>query len=272
MNPTIAVALITAMSTLGGVALTGTIAFLTNRMQLRVQREIAELNLRDQNVKAKREIRRDAYVQFLNQVVRIYDKLETVWDNEEKSPAAEPFTELADPLIKEIESLRAPLNLVHLEGPHNVSIAAVDVLSKLHLSLNLMIVASLKGSSTSEPEASAISTAELHRSARRNILDAQKHFIRHAHAALEVATEPSTSTKRSATIRDQRRTRCQAMDTARAAAHVRFRALRRGRAHREDLRSSRPQGSDDDGDGLPAPDTACCPRRRGGDGQDLPRR
>ena len=73
MNATVAVSLITGLSALFGAAITGCLALLTGRAQLRAQLKNTELERNEQHAKDAREIRRDAYLGFMGMLTQIDD-------------------------------------------------------------------------------------------------------------------------------------------------------------------------------------------------------
>jgi hypothetical protein len=117
MNATIAVALITALSTLAGVTLSGIMAFLVSKSQNKVQKALASSAQEEQYIRDVCQIRRDCYVQFLNEVSLIEHELEKCWL---KSAPTADIAIMNDPTS--IAGKLDPLfNLVTLEGPDDVA-------------------------------------------------------------------------------------------------------------------------------------------------------
>lgn len=114
MNATVAVALITALSTLAAVGISGTIALLVNRSQAKTQ------HMRD-----KRQIRRDAYMQFLNQASIAEYELEKCWTSD--IPANATPNRFINEAFTAIAKLDSMLNIVALEGPNSVEDASRDL-------------------------------------------------------------------------------------------------------------------------------------------------
>jgi hypothetical protein len=118
VSSNVAVALVTALATLGGVAVTGTITVLTSRLQIR-----------DQNAKERRQLRRDTYVAFLNESTLLDSKLQEFWEQAMRSaPQLEELSAMVkDGISKMLKPMDGQLTLVTLEGPDNVAEAARDL-------------------------------------------------------------------------------------------------------------------------------------------------
>src|SRR5207247_10539595 len=97
--------------------ISGYIAFLVSRTHSTTELAIAKDNRIDQQLKERRQIRRDAYVQFLNQANTVDQCLGDCWHGMLSSAA---LTRVSDDLQSEktgLEYLRRLGNLVALEGP-----------------------------------------------------------------------------------------------------------------------------------------------------------
>ncbi|WP_329616547.1 hypothetical protein OG244_28890 [Streptomyces brevispora] len=130
MQNTIAVALITSISTLTGGALTGLVAVWVNRMQLNSARFSADLDRVEQRMSRHRELRRDSYIEFLGHWGKVEDLLVTLW--RQPSPPAEMVASLRDyrdysEAENAIYEWRDAMNLVVLEGPEEVGILALEI-------------------------------------------------------------------------------------------------------------------------------------------------
>ncbi|SFB40055.1 hypothetical protein SAMN05216266_11042 [Amycolatopsis marina] len=79
MNATVAVALITSLSTLAAAALTGMVSAWSNGRQLRHQRLLAREQQAEERGAQRRELRREAYQQFLSQADAAYRVLDEGW-------------------------------------------------------------------------------------------------------------------------------------------------------------------------------------------------
>ncbi|MGC4856372.1 hypothetical protein ACLQ24_24085 [Micromonospora sp. DT4] len=79
MQDTVAVALITSLSTLAAAALTGLIAARSTRRQLAHQLTIAQQESADRSAARREELRRDAYVGFLGACDAAYRRLDRRW-------------------------------------------------------------------------------------------------------------------------------------------------------------------------------------------------
>src|ERR1700751_3548207 len=80
MSTTVAVTLITALSTLTGASISGYVAYLVSRTQGYTQIELAKDQMIEQRMTAKRQTQRDAYLQFLNQVRESELLLDNLWE------------------------------------------------------------------------------------------------------------------------------------------------------------------------------------------------
>lgn len=185
MNTTVAVALITALSTLSGAATTGYLGLLASRAQLRAQQKSAELERGEHRAKDVREIRRDVYMSFMNQLTRI-DQLfdRDLWirtgfgDNGAISPGEIMYTATAM-----TQQLAAQLDLVRLEGPHHVSEAALKLYSGLEKEMmRLMVLSSQEGKEVIKSRDEMYALWKKASVARE---EAKAEFIRVASEALE---------------------------------------------------------------------------------------
>jgi hypothetical protein len=126
VSTTIAVSLITAVSTLAGASISGYIAFLISRTQSNAQSAIAKSQQLEQRSTERRQIRRDAYLQFLNQLGTTEQVLESLWLSEPPDDIAtvNDFVQAARNAVSE---LRRTTNLVVLEGPPEVAHIAQEL-------------------------------------------------------------------------------------------------------------------------------------------------
>ncbi|MGW3145647.1 hypothetical protein ACWDG1_13395 [Streptomyces sp. NPDC001177] len=120
MKDTVAVALITAISTLSAGAVTGGFAFWGTRRQAKGQARQAREDRVEQRLMRHREVRRDAYVRFLDLAVQVEQHMSSLW--------LEPPSSLASNHIERMIELTAQLwkalPTVLLEGPPAVAEAA----------------------------------------------------------------------------------------------------------------------------------------------------
>jgi hypothetical protein len=189
VNLTIAVALITTASALGAVVITGVITFVTNRMQIKGQQELAKINLRDQHAKDRRQLRREAYVQFLNQVTIASNKLNAL-SRVNDLPETDLSSEFYSPITDELNSLLTHLNLIRLEGPSHVSTAAEDLFFRIKVEFTSIVTRNLGDLEDDALAALGELSKKAYRNATRQTAKAQHHFIHLAQAALEIADEP----------------------------------------------------------------------------------
>src|SRR5690348_3795759 len=121
MSTTVSIALITSISTLAGAGISGLIAFLIDRARSGTQLALANSSRVDEHLKERRQIRRDVYVQFLNQVSTVEEALEVGWRSKSPPDFADAPTLIA-PVTAELDKLQRLANLVILEGPNEVAI------------------------------------------------------------------------------------------------------------------------------------------------------
>lgn len=132
MNSTVAIALITSISTLAGASISGYITFLVSRTQGKNQLLLANTERMDQQLSAKRQIRRDAYVQYLNQLGKVEREFEIAWRS---TPPGEPttLTDFIAPINAELNTLKQIADIVLLEGSTRASQATMKLQAKLTL-------------------------------------------------------------------------------------------------------------------------------------------
>jgi hypothetical protein len=127
MSTTIAVTLITALSTLAGVSISGYIALRISHSQGKTQITLNQSQLLEQRVIERRQIRRDAYVQFFNQLGVTEQVFASIWMS---SPSISDVDDLKSQLTKMTNSandLQRASNLVTLEGPREVGLLAIEM-------------------------------------------------------------------------------------------------------------------------------------------------
>jgi hypothetical protein len=120
------------MSTLAGVGVSGYIAFLVSRTQGKTQTAIAQGQQLEQRSMERRQIRRDAYLQFLNQLGVTEQVLENLWQSNPPSNPDE-VRGFVQPGLDATSELRRVTNVVILEGPARVSTLAMALATWLTL-------------------------------------------------------------------------------------------------------------------------------------------
>lgn len=118
MNDAVAVGLITSVSTLIAVGLTGGVSVWISRGQLRHQAALSALEHTERRATRHREVRRDAYVHFLARADEAYRRLDERWT---AAPPEEPEPTRADPVYRALRALDEAHNGVLLEGPDDVA-------------------------------------------------------------------------------------------------------------------------------------------------------
>ncbi|MFF3499200.1 hypothetical protein [Streptomyces sp. NPDC003247] len=162
MNDTVAVALVTSLSTLTAAALAGSISAWTTSRQLRHQALLAGEERAEQRANAYRDMRRESYERFLSQADAAYRVLDSGW-------MARPFTE--PPHWEAGFTARRELDeayiRVRLVGPEQVAeLGAVLVRS---IGKEFRLHARIVGSRPDAPDCAA----ELDPSARAQALNAR---------------------------------------------------------------------------------------------------
>ncbi|MEV0688766.1 hypothetical protein [Streptomyces sp. NPDC050388] len=120
MNDTVAVALITALSTLSAGAVTGGFAFWGTRRQAKEQAQQAREDRSEQRAAWHRDVRRDAYVRFLDLAVQVDQHMSFIW----MEPGPSITAEKIEHMIELTSQLWKALPAVLLEGPPAVAEAA----------------------------------------------------------------------------------------------------------------------------------------------------
>ncbi|MGW3888298.1 hypothetical protein ACWD69_06395 [Micromonospora chokoriensis] len=127
MQDTVAVALITSLSTLAAAGLTGLVGALSTRRQLAHQLTIARQEGVERRATRRDELRRDAYVGFLSACDQAYRQLDRRWL---EAGGSEPVPGY-DEAYAAMRAVDEAYNLVLLEGPAEVDSVARSVLTSL---------------------------------------------------------------------------------------------------------------------------------------------
>ncbi|MEU7843437.1 hypothetical protein AB0B39_21060 [Micromonospora sp. NPDC049114] len=127
MQDTVAVALITSLSTLGAAALTGLIGALSTRRQLAHQLTVARQESADRWATRRDELRRDAYIGFLGACDAAYRRLDRRW----VEPGPDAVRPGYDETYAAMRAVDEAYNLVLVEGPADVASAGRSVLASL---------------------------------------------------------------------------------------------------------------------------------------------
>ncbi|MDG4783019.1 hypothetical protein O7614_25470 [Micromonospora sp. WMMD961] len=129
MQDTVAVALITSLSTLAAAGLTGLVGALSTRRQLAHQLTVARQESVERRATRRDELRRDAYVGFLSACDQAYRQLDRRWL---EAGGSEPVPGY-DEAYAAMRAVDEAYNLVLLEGPAAVDSVARSVLTSLTL-------------------------------------------------------------------------------------------------------------------------------------------
>ncbi|WP_410811187.1 hypothetical protein [Micromonospora sp. 067-2] len=127
MQDTVAVALITSLSTLAAAALTGLVGALSTRRQLTHQLSAARQDDAERRATRREELRRDAYVGLLSACDQAYRRLDRRWV---EVGAQEPAPGYDESYVA-MRAVDEAYNLVLLEGPEEVGSAARSVLASI---------------------------------------------------------------------------------------------------------------------------------------------
>ncbi|MEU5964397.1 hypothetical protein ABZ777_24600 [Micromonospora parva] len=127
MQDTVAVALITSLSTLAAATLTGLVGALSTRRQLAHQLTVARQESVERWATRRDELRRDAYVGFLSACDQAYRQLDRRW----LEPGGGEPVPGYDEAYAAMRAVDEAYNLVLLEGPAEVAAVGRAVLTSL---------------------------------------------------------------------------------------------------------------------------------------------
>ncbi|GAB3942324.1 hypothetical protein [Micromonospora vulcania] len=127
MQDTVAVALITSLSTLAAAALTGLVGALSTRRQLAHQLAVAGQEATERRSTRRDELRREAYVGFLGACDQAYRSLDRRWV---EAGGDEPPSGY-DETYAAMRAVDEAYNLVLLQGPAQVAAAGRSVLTSV---------------------------------------------------------------------------------------------------------------------------------------------
>ncbi|WP_433311449.1 hypothetical protein ACQP0U_24940 [Micromonospora sp. CA-269861] len=127
MQDTVAVALITSLSTLAAAALTGLVGALSTRRQLAHQLTVARQESVERRATRRDELRRDAYVGFLSACDQAYRQLDRRWLDAGGGGPVPGY----DEAYATMRAVDEAYNLVLLEGPAEIAVAGRAVLTSL---------------------------------------------------------------------------------------------------------------------------------------------
>ncbi|MEU7102803.1 hypothetical protein AB0A66_31345 [Streptomyces longwoodensis] len=117
MNDVVAVALITAVSTVAAGGLAAAFSYKAALTQTRSQREQAREGLIEERAVRHREVRRDVYVRFLNQLLDAHHFIDQLWMEPLPSPAEPALRQLTE----HVDQLWKTMHIIELEGPPDVA-------------------------------------------------------------------------------------------------------------------------------------------------------
>lgn len=188
MDTTIIVTLIAALSTLAGASVSGYIAFRVSRSQGDTQVTINRSQLSENRAMEMRQIRRDAYVQFLNRL----GETEQVFDRTWMSYPPQAENELDNFMLAPMNAasdLRQARNLVTLEGPHGIGGMAIAI--SVQFQEECLVIAANASQAPKDKQLAASATEAF--TAVRHQRDARKIlFIKAAQEDLNEVISPVT--------------------------------------------------------------------------------
>jgi hypothetical protein len=121
MDITVAVALITAGSTLVGGLTASVTAISVQRKQIEGQKTLARLQLLDERETRRNDMRREIYIQVLNEFDKISDLLSKCWMEEPPVGFDEEVAASMIAVDDGIRSFESAMNAVSIEGPVSVA-------------------------------------------------------------------------------------------------------------------------------------------------------
>ncbi|MFF1656195.1 hypothetical protein [Streptomyces sp. NPDC058255] len=123
MNDVVAVALITAVSTVTAGGLAGVFTYRAALAQARSQMEQSREGRLEERLARHREVRRDVYVRFLDQLSDAHNFMDQLW--------MEPLPSSAEPAVRQLteraDQLWKTMHIIDLEGPPDVAAAARSI-------------------------------------------------------------------------------------------------------------------------------------------------
>ncbi|MGC4893824.1 hypothetical protein [Micromonospora sp. DT31] len=128
MKDTVAVALVTSLSTLAAASITGLIGVGASRLQVASQLATAREERAEQRATLTAQLRRDAYVGFLSACDRAYRRLDGHWQQGNH----EAIRKIRSETYQALRSLDEAYNIVLLEGPGEVARAAQSVTASVN--------------------------------------------------------------------------------------------------------------------------------------------
>ncbi len=123
VQDTVAVALVTSVSTLAAASISGLIGVWASRRQVAGQLAAAREERSEQRATSTAQLRRDSYVGFLSACDRAYRRLDWNWQHEHHDELLKVRSET----YQALRGLDEAYNIVLLEGPEGVARAAEAV-------------------------------------------------------------------------------------------------------------------------------------------------
>ncbi|MFF7649481.1 hypothetical protein ACFZCY_06425 [Streptomyces sp. NPDC007983] len=169
MSDTIAIALVTALSTLLGI-------FLTGLVTLRQRREEHE----EQLAAWKRGLRRDVYVQFISEAATLEAESDRFWSN----PLPKNYESVLRDLRSRLRRLQGISYVLALEGPPPVAQAADTYHTAAKRQIEQMEIAAQKARRTRKTKAVGTFTREVWIEYEKMVWEMRESFLEQARSAL----------------------------------------------------------------------------------------
>lgn len=180
MNATVAVALITALSTLAGASIAGIISLRISKGQVQQQSTLAQAEFDSRRKTERRTVRRDAYAQFLARADQVHRRLSNSFvlmvPGEDRATAIETIDNLL--------SLDAAADIVDMEGPTDVGAAAQKLRGPL-FEEGMLWIRTLQEHGVSRHDPLMKHAADDFNKLLSSITDARRNFVDAAKRALE---------------------------------------------------------------------------------------
>jgi hypothetical protein len=195
MNSTVAIALITSISTLAGASISAYITLSVSRAQGKNQAVLANAERIDQQSAAKRQIRRDAYVQFLNQFSKAEQALDMAWKT---TPSTDVTVDAVptSPVGVELDALQQAGYIVALESSVDVWAAALKLQIKLTKERADMVIAAMNSNGNPpciQDNARYLALLKERGNLKNDFIFAAQEDLKDAFSTVLLSTTPETS-------------------------------------------------------------------------------
>jgi hypothetical protein len=187
VNITIAVALITALSTLSGGLIVSAVSLRIHRQQLAAQRQLAADEREEQQRLALRERQRQTYEQLLNRFDEIERALQKCWESHGIPGGDQNISPAMRAALNCIIGFEQMLNVVAIDGPEQVSDLALDLQAVAFTEFRQIISASSTAPDATSPLLKI--ARDVYVEAVRTRKEAKAKLIKAARAAAHESSE-----------------------------------------------------------------------------------